>query len=181
MERSYCYRKKSVIWKSLSFALKSAIITHLVLFTVSCRTIRENSSITTQDSLYYQRTINVVPITIPSDLATLEIPIDSLRRLPKEAKFTSRSNRVSASAMFRNDTVVIVAFADSLKRLSYTLQESFERNSSMAGKKDKTSTPTQTPTGLKVKAKWYLIGVITGLLLMSIILIFRKYDKAFRW
>jgi len=157
------------------FASKSAIIILLALFTSSCRTTRESSYTALRDSLNWQKSITVIPVTIPASLASLTIPLDSLRKLPFDAGYISRSSHATASVKFRNDTIYVYAAADSIQQLTYKLTEQLSRNSSMTANKDKTTTPVPAITSITTKAKWYLAGIITGFIVLVIILIYKKY------
>lgn len=46
----------------------------------------------------------------------MEIPIDSLRRLPEKAEYRAKSGQANAVVKFKHDTVIVYAICDSLQR-----------------------------------------------------------------
>lgn len=46
----------------------------------------------------------------------MEIPIDSLRKLPDNAEYRAKSGRANAVVKFKRDTVIVYAICDSLQR-----------------------------------------------------------------
>lgn len=78
------------------------------------------------------------------------------------------------------NNLVANAASDSIQQLSYTISEQMDSKSVKAERKEKTSTPAQMFVAIKTKVKWYVYGVITGILLTLIIKLIRKYGTHIR-
>ena len=125
------------------------------------------------NSLAWDRKVNVTLATTPKSLAKLAIPLDSLRKLPEGATFNNKSGQATASAAFKNDTLYVEASCDSLQNLVYQLEENLQAARDELEQKELIKEPETVP--FWVKGKWFLIGVLTTVLFITI-----KYVKK-RW
>lgn len=101
-------------------------------------------------------------MTIPSSLATLAIPVDSLRRLPTGAVYQKRDGRATVSATVKDGTLVVHAECDSLQQLVYELEERLSAQREQASTRKEIKVPSPTP--VRTRLKWYSSGVLTGLI-----------------
>ena len=69
----------------------------LALFVSGCKSTRETTISSVTDLLAWDRKVTATLATIPSSLATLRVPIDSLRRLPEGATYTQKEGQATAS------------------------------------------------------------------------------------
>ena len=116
------WRRSVRAWQRLSIALCMAI----ALPATSCRSIKENTTTSMLDKLAYKREVNVSLETIPASLATLAVPLDSLRRLPGGATYANKQGRATATVGMRGDTVVVTAHCDSLQAVVAALREELD-------------------------------------------------------
>lgn len=151
-----------VCWSGLSIVLIGSV----ALLVCSCRTTNESTSIRNLDSLAWDRKVNVTLATIPKSLAKLTVPLDSLRKLPEGATFNNKSGQATASVAFKNDTLLVEASCDSLQHLVYELEERLHAARDELEQKELVKEPVTIPFG--VKFKWYLTGVLTMVLLITI-------------
>ncbi|MBQ6800217.1 MAG: hypothetical protein IJP08_03815 [Bacteroidaceae bacterium] len=102
--------------------LTTVSILMLALFCSGCATSRKVSQTTTtnevrafEDSLKHEVRI-VETVTVPQSEVKIEIPIDSLRKLPEKAEYRAKSGQANAVVKFKRDTVIVYAICDSLQR-----------------------------------------------------------------
>lgn len=162
-------------WRACWSGLSIALIGNVALLVCSCRTTNESTSIRNLDSLAWDRKVNVTLATTPKSLAKLAIPLDSLRKLPEGATFNNKSGQATASAAFKNDTLFVEASCDSLQNLVYQLEENLHAARDELEQKELAKEPATTP--FWVKFKWYLTGVLTMVLLITIKQVKKRWLK----
>lgn len=168
-KKKYLYAwKYSLVWKSVSLML-------FALLVLSCRTTKVNTSARLTDSLSWNRKVSVTPVTIPSSLVELAIPMDSLRKLPEGAAYTKRSGQATLTLRLRGDSVHGVATCDSLQRLVYELEERLRQAQDRTERAETIKEPVTIP--FRTRLKWYLSGVLTGIILVIIIRTTRKWTR----
>lgn len=166
-KKKYLYAwKYSLVWKSVSLML-------FALLVLSCRTTKVNTSARLTDNLTWNRKVSVALATVPSSLAELAIPMDSLRRLPEGAAYTKRSGQATVSVTLKNDTVEAYASCDSLQRLVYEMEERLRQTHDLAARAETIREPARIP--FRTRLKWYLSGVLTGIILVIIIKTYKKW------
>lgn len=149
----------------------------IALFCSSCVTSRKVTQgeartevLAFADSLVrIERLKTVEPI--PMEMAKLEIPMDSLRKLPIDAEYRAKRGRASAVVKSRGDTIAVYATCDSLlrqceyyERESATYKEAYEKMCNLFEEvREKRSTPIRTVTVS------FLAGVTIGVLLSIIV------------
>ena len=80
------YPSGSLSWRGLLSKRPSVVgLMILALFVSGCKSTRETTISSVTDLLAWDRKVTATLATIPSSLATLRVPIDSLRRLPEGA------------------------------------------------------------------------------------------------
>ena len=110
-------------------------------------------------------------MTVPQSQVTLEIPIDSLRRLPQKAEYRTKSGQANAVVQYRQDTIVVYAICDSLKlqceyyeNVAATYKEAYEDLQNIVQEeKEQRSNP------IKIALISFLVGVVIGILLTIIV------------
>lgn len=122
--------RKLSFWKKkcpgswlLSHAWKNVSIILLALLALSCRTTKENTSMSLKDSLDWNRKVSASLATIPSSLAELTIPMDSLRRLPGGAAYTKKTGQATLTLKVKGDSIQGTASCDSLQQAVFHLEE----------------------------------------------------------
>jgi hypothetical protein len=141
----------------------------LVLPVTSCRSTKQNTSISRAGSLQWQRKVSVCPVQIPAEIAQLRVPVDSLRNLPEGAVYTNRSGRATVRAEMKGDTILITAGCDSLRQVIYNLEEELVTTRAELVQKEKTISDS--------RSKYFIYGLLTGALLVTIILLLIKKKK----
>ena len=153
-------------WWIVSIILSALLVT-------SCRTTKENTSISLKDRLEWNRKVSATLATIPSSLVELTVPMDSLRRLPVGAVYTKKSGQATASVTLRNDTVVVAASCDSLQQQVYRLEEELHQ---ARDRLEQSETIKEAP---EFTLKCYLTGILTGILTVLIFQFIRKWQNIF--
>lgn len=110
-------------------------------------------------------------MTVPQSQVTLEIPIDSLRRLPQKAEYRTKSGQANAVVQYRQDTIVVYAICDSLKLqceyyecMATTYKDAYEELQNLVQEeKEQRSNP------VKMVSISFLVGVVIGILLTIIV------------
>ena len=146
-----------------------------VLLATSCRTTREDISVRAADSLRWERKVTATLATIPSSLATLRVPIDSLRRLSEGATYTQKEGQATASVGLEGETIVIHAGCDSLQALVLSLEERLDRAQEELANTLKVKEPPDIPFWMTLKG--YLTGVLAGLALGWVLARKRNQDS----
>lgn len=142
----------------------------IALPATSCRSIKENTTMSLLDNLAYKREVNVSLETIPASLATLAIPLDSLRRLPGGATYANRQGRATATVGIRGDTVVVTARCDSLQAVVAGLREELDS----VRRLDAAKTVDKRPSG---RMECFMVGLFTGLSMVLIIKLIRYINE----
>lgn len=165
------YFKRYMISKGLLSRWWIASIMLSALLATSCRTTKENTSMHLSDSLQWNRKVSVALATVPSSLAELTVPMDSLRRLPPGAVYTKKSGQATATLTMAGDTIIVYASCDSLQQMVYNLEEELHQARDQLEQKE---TIKEAP-GFTLKC--YLTGLITGFMTLLIFQFIRKWTK----
>ncbi len=105
-------------------------------------------------------------MTVPQSQVKLEIPIDSLRKLPHNAVYRAKSGQANAVVQYKRDTLIVYAICDSLKRqceyyetMAMTYKEAYEGLQSLVQKeKEQRSNP------IRIAFISLFAGIIVGVL-----------------
>ena len=110
-------------------------------------------------------------MTVPQSQVKLEIPIDSLRKLPQKAEYRAKSGQANAVVQYRQDTIVVYSICDSLKaqceyyeNVAATYKEAYEDLQNIV-REDK----EQRSNPVKIALISFLVGVVIGILLTIIV------------
>ena len=149
----------------------------IALCFTGCATSRKTSSqlvsSTAQesvDSLRYE-VRKIETVTVPLSQVILEIPIDSLRKLPQKAEYRAKSGQANAVVQYRQDTIVVYSICDSLKTqceyyesMATTYKQAYEDLQDLVREeKEHRSNP------IKTALISFLVGVVIGILLTIIV------------
>lgn len=104
-------------------------------------------------------------MTIPGSLATLRVPLDSLRRLPQGAAYRNRQGHATATVAVDGDMLEVSASCDSLQAVVAGLRE--ELKVAQASSADKAETAGGSP--LRTRMAYLAAGIVAGLILSIII------------
>lgn len=133
--------------------------------------------------------VRTTPMTVPKSEVTLTIPTDSLRRLPSGAVYTGRNGQanvhVSRVAATRDEPerIYVYASCDSLQlqceRYERTIRnlhiEYGEMLSAMYAQLEESHSQEEVsekpPNGIGTRIKWYLAGLLSGIIVTIIIFI----------
>lgn len=110
-------------------------------------------------------------MTVPQSQVKLEIPIDSLRKLPQKAEYRAKSGQANAVVQYRQDTIVVYSICDSLKTqceyyesMATTYKQAYEDLQDLVREeKEHRSNP------IKTALISFLVGVVIGILLTIIV------------
>lgn len=101
----------------------------------------------------------------------MEIPIDSLRKLPEQAEYRAKSGQANAVVKFKRDTVIVYAICDSLQRqceyyeqLAATYKEKYDNLQCQVQEEDE-----KRLNPVKTAVISFLAGVVIGVLLTIIV------------
>ncbi|MCS2894380.1 hypothetical protein NXY11_01905 [Parabacteroides faecis] len=169
------YFKRYMISKGLLSRWWIVSIILSALLVTSCRTTKENTSLSLHDNLTWNRKVSVGLAIVPPSLAELTIPMDSLRRLPEGAIYTKKSGQATLTLKVKGDSIQGTASCDSLQQLVFELQEQLHQARDRLEQKEKTTEPITIP--FLVKFKWCLIGILTGFILTVIIQRIKKWQE----
>lgn len=147
----------------------------LALLALSCRTTKENTSISLRDSLEWNRKVSATLATIPSSLAELTIPMDSLRKLPEGAAYTKKSGNTRVTASIKAGSLHVEAETDNKSKLEYREEENQVHIRDELSEAETIKEPVSAP--LWNRLKHGLTGVLTGVILVIIIKKIRKWTK----
>lgn len=165
------YFKKYMISKDLLSRWWIVSIILSALLVTSCRTTKENTSMSLRDSLEWNRKVSVTLATIPSSLAELTIPEDSLRSLPPHAAYTAKSGQAGLKLTYQNGNVHAVATCDSLQQQVFMLEEELHQARDRLQQQE----TVKEPPGFTIKC--YLTGIITGIISLLIFQYIRRWQK----
>ncbi len=144
----------------------------LALLALSCRTTKVNTSAHVTDSLEWNRKVSVTLATIPSSLAGLTIPMDSLRKLPPGASYTAKSGQAGLRLEIKGNQLHATATCDSLQQLVFRLEEELHQARDELKRTEARKEPVIIP--FLIKFKWCLIGILIG---TAITIIIKKIKK----
>lgn len=150
------------------FALCMAV----VLPVLSCRTIKEDTSIRVADSLRWDRKVSVTLATTPLPPVRLTAPLDSLRKLPAGAVYTDSSGSLRVTASLKGDSLCVTAETENLPRLEYQEEESREQTRSGQSESETVKEPVAVPFWNRLKHG--LNGILIAFIL---IIIFKRYKQ----
>ncbi|WP_281818330.1 hypothetical protein [Parabacteroides goldsteinii] len=157
----------SHVWKAASIML-------VALLALSCKTTKENTSLSLRDNLTWNRKVSVGLAIVPPSLAELTIPMDSLRKLPEGAAYTKKSGQATLTLKIKGDSVQGTASCDSLQQQVFELQEQLHQARDRLEQSQTEIKPAANPL------KHYLYGVLTGIILVISFYFFIKYGKKWR-
>lgn len=110
-------------------------------------------------------------MTVPQSQVILEIPIDSLRKLPQKAEYRAKNGQANAVVQHKRGAIIVYAICDSLKRqceyyenVVATYKEAYEDLQNIVQEeKEQRSNP------IKIALISFLVGVVIGILLTIIV------------
>ena len=146
----------------------------VALLALSCKTTKENTSLSLRDNLTWNRKVSVGLAIVPPSLAELTIPMDSLRKLPEGAAYTKKSGQATLTLKIKGDSVQGTASCDSLQQQVFELQEQLHQARDRLEQSQTEIKPAANPL------KHYLYGVLTGIILVISFYFFIKYGKKWR-
>ena len=148
----------------------------LALFCSGCATSRKASQTTTNEVRAYEDSLKhevriVETVTVPQSEVKMEIPIDSLRKLPDKAEYRAKSGQANAVVKFKRDTVIVYAICDSLQRqceyyesVATNYKEGYEAlRNILHEEKEQRSNP------VLIAFIAFLAGIVIGILLTIIV------------
>ena len=115
---------------------------------------------------------------VPKSEVRLELPADSLLRLPAQAHYSGRSGQASVSVSRDKDVITVYASCDSLQLLA----EYYERTSSVWQERCEElsglyeSELKQRPNGIRMLLYGFAAGLSAGILITIIIILKRKQN-----
>lgn len=114
---------------------------------------------------------------VPPSKATLAVPFDSLKGLPRGASFSARSGQATATLRMRGDTIVVDAGCDSLQVwLEYYMRESARYEEAFGQAEARLSAEIkQRSNPLRTFLEGLLSGLAVGIVLAWMII--KKADK----
>lgn len=125
------------------------------------------------DSLQWNRKVSVTLATIPSSLAELTIPTDSLRKLPEGAAYTKKSGQATLTLKVKGDSIQGTASCDSLQQQVFNLEEELHQARDRLEQQETIKEPPE------FTFKCYLSGIITGIISFIIFQFIRKWQNTF--
>ena len=144
----------------------------VVLPVLSCRTIKEDTSIRVADSFRWDKKVNVTLATTPLPPVRLTAPLDSLRKLPAGAVYTDSSGSLRVTASLKGDSLCVTAETENLPRLEYREEESREQTLSEQSESVTVKEPAAVPFWNRLKH-----GLNGILIAFIIIIIFKRYKQ----
>lgn len=160
------------LWKWCCTKLLSVAIMTAALSAFSCRSTKGTSTIEGADSLRWDKKVSVTLATIPSSLARMEIPIDSLRKLPEDAVYEKKEGKATVKAGVKDGTLLVSASCDSLQALVYSQQEALVRIRDTLEQYESQKGPDVFTFWMQIKC--YLTGALIGFTLTYFITKIRK-------
>lgn len=101
----------------------------------------------------------------------MEIPIDSLRKLPEKAEYRAKNGQANAVVQFNRDTVIVYAICDSLQRqceyyesVAANYKEGYEALQNILQEEKE-----QRVNPVRIAFISFLVGVVIGVLLTIIL------------
>ena len=145
------------------------------------------------DSASEVLTIRRLPMTVPKTTVTLTIPIDSLRKLPTGASYTGRDGQTSvkvsrkAATGTKPESLCIEATGDSLQLVpevyehtTKTRHQNIGHQESQLSESHEEEQVKKPPNAIRWPFKWFLCGILGGILitkLKNIISIIKKFTR----
>ncbi|MCM0719327.1 hypothetical protein NBH15_13705 [Parabacteroides sp. W1-Q-101] len=172
MTKSGIFKCACRAWRGVSRRLWFVLCMTVVLPAPSCRSMKEDTSIRVVDSLRWDRKVSATLVTTPLPPVRLTAPLDSLRKLPSGAVYTSSSGGLRVTAKVKGDSLCVTAEAEGPSRLEYREEESRER---VRGEQSETVTVKEPATeSFWTRFKGYSKSILTGIILTIIIQIIYK-------
>ena len=184
-EKSYGKPRRSSVLPSVKwqgFARVSVMLTVVSILMIAlsftgCASSRKASSQSVSsevqesvDSLRYE-VRKIETVTVPQSLVKMEIPIDSLRKLPYKAEYRAKNGQANAVVQYKRDTIIVYAICDSLKRqceyyetMATTYKEAYEGLQSIVQEERE-----QRSNPVKTALISFLVGVVIGILITIIV------------
>ena len=110
-------------------------------------------------------------MTVPQSQVVLEIPIDSLRKLPIQAEYHAKSGQANAVVRYKRDTILVYAICDSIKRqceyyeaVASTYKEAYDNLQVLFEEAKETCS-----NSIRMVFLSFLVGIVIGILLTIII------------
>ena len=110
-------------------------------------------------------------MTVPQSQVILEIPIDSLRKLPQKAEYRAKNGQANAVVQYKRDTIIVYAICDSLKRqceyyenVAATYKEAYEDLQNILQEEKE-----QRMNPVRIAFISLLAGIVVGVLLTIIV------------
>ena len=110
-------------------------------------------------------------MTVPQSQVKLEIPIDSLRKLPQKAEYRAKNGQANAVVQYKRDTIIVYAICDSLKRqceyyenIAVTYKEAYEDLQNILQEEKE-----QRMNPVRIAFISLLAGIVVGVLLTIIV------------
>lgn len=100
--------------------------------------------------------------------AEIRFPKERLLDLPPGAVYRNHAGQATIEAAVRSDTVYLTATCDSLSRETLRLEEEL-RSRRNEKRETVVETKTNTPTGIAVRLRCFLYGLLTGFLFIIIL------------
>ena len=168
------YFKKYTISKGLLSRWWIASIILSALLVTSCKTTKKNTSIHVLDSLAWNRKVSVTLATIPTSLAELTIPADSLRNLTTGAVYTAKNGQATVTAKREGNDIKVSAQCDSIQQRNIILEEELIRIRDQLRQGNKEQKSDIFSFWMDIKC--YLTGALFGIVLL-IIFQYIKHDR----
>ena len=112
-------------------------------------------------------------MTIPSSLAELTIPTDSLRKLPRGAVYTKKSGNIRVMASIKGDSLYVIAETENTPGLNYTEEESLAHTRNQLSRSEAAKEPVISSFWNRLKHG--LIGISITIFLIIILKTYRKW------
>jgi hypothetical protein len=157
------YARLSRALSGLCPAHQFVLITTIALCATSCSSTRKLTT-TEEDrgSVYARESVEVFYQTVPRSQVSLQLPVGDILHLPAGAVYAAQDGQAQVTVRVRNDTIIIYAVCDSLRReverYETTLREAHSNIARLEVERE---------TGLMLLKK----GLIAGLVLVLLITI----------
>lgn len=150
----------------------------------SCATSRKAQTKETQTVVTVERhdTVERVVVhkekeAVPQSMARIEVPADSLMRLPEQALLRSHSGQASAEISRRGDIIYVTATCDSLERMVEYYESRYQAArkalDSLDHNHDSTTEKKQSCNPFRTALYAFLAGLAAGAFITTMII--RKY------
>lgn len=170
--RSEIFKHACRAWRGVLQRSWFALCMTAVLPALSCRSIKEDTSIQVADSLRWDRKVSVTLATTPFPPVRLTTPLDSLRKLPAGAVYTHSSGSLRVTASLEGDSLRVTAEAEGLPRLEYQEEESLEHVRNEQSESETVKGPVVVPFWGRLKQ-----GLSDILIAFILAIIFKRYKQ----